>query len=493
MRKPWLLGVLAVSTSAHAESLSLREAVHRAVEGNRELQKARVVERTAEAQVTAAQGRFDVLSKAGARTGREVTPALSPADANGGATRTLDLNVGFSRNLETGGALSLTLDTSRIATTSRLESGQFIEDASPSATFHSTKLSLNLTHPLWRGLGPEIATAQVRKQRIAASVALLSRQMQAANAVRDVTIAYGELTYATQTVAIARTALQLAQEQLRTTRELVAMGRLTTLDQAAVERAIVQRQQELVLAEQNLFLRSLELRHLWGESISATTPPLEATDALDGTDEALDVAGSIQRALDNNPQLRALRLGAQLSQVDVQMAEDTLHPRLDLVGQLGTTGRRMGWGDSFSQLGQTDNVGWIAGITFEMPLENRTARGQAQAARLTELAANLDAETLALHLRELVVRLVTSARTADTRIDLARREVDFARLNLEAEQARFSVGRATNNDVLLRQQELKDAQIRVVRAQVDLSSAQAALSATSGEILEPNDLGLQGL
>lgn len=494
MRSAWVaLGLLLVCSPARGESLSLRAALGRAVEGNRDLQKARVAVQVTEAQLTAAEGRFDVLSKGGARTGREVTPALSVDDANGGATRTLDLNVGLFRNLETGGTVSLTVDTARIATSSPLQSGQLFDAGSANATFYSTNLSLNFTHPLWRGLGTEIATAQVRKQRIAASVALLNRQMQAANAVRDVVTAYWELTYATQVVTIARSALQLAQEQLRTTQALIDVGRLATVDAAAVERAIGQRQQDLALAEQSLFFRSLELRHLWGEPVSAHTPPLEAQDAPDATDESIDVTAAIQRALDNNPQLRALRMGAQLSQVDVQMAEDTLHPRLDFVGQVGTTGRRVGWADSFSQLGQADSLGWAAGLTFELPLQNRTGRGQAQAARLGELAATLDADSLALQLRELVLRLGTSARTAATRISLAQREVEFARVNLDAEEARFSVGRATNNDVLLRQQELKDAQTRVVRAHVDLLTAQAALAATSGDILDRSDLGLKGL
>ena len=59
-------------------------------------------------------------------------------------------------------------------------------------------------------------------------------------------------------------------------------------------------------------------------------------------------------------------------------------------------------------------------------------------------------------------------RTAARRVELAKATVGFANQNLEAEKARFSVGRSTNNDVLLRQQELKSAEIQVVQATVDL-------------------------
>ena len=67
---------------------------------------------------------------------------------------------------------------------------------------------------------------------------------------------------------------------------------------------------------------------------------------------------------------------------------------------------------------------------------------------------------------------------------LSRETVKFAERNLEAEEARFSVGRSTNNDVILRQQELKVAQIQVVRAGVDLLLAEIALGAMTGDLLE---------
>jgi outer membrane protein TolC len=486
------LGLALTGPAAAAEALSLRDAVRRAVEGNTELQKARVSVEIAEARVLEAAGRFDFVSRGGLGYARKVTPSLSGQDAVGGATRTLGLNLGLARPLETGGSVGLGLDTSRVETTSRLQSGQVLDTSSAATTFYNSKLTLDFTHPLWRGLGSEIATANLRKQRIRQSMALLNRQMQAGNAIRDVVVAYWELAYATQAVAIAQAALQLAQEQLRITQAMIEVGRLAAVDSAAVERAIGQRQQELALAEQTLYFRSLELQHLFGRPSQVGAPPLAAADMPQAQGARIDVAAEIQRALDNNPQLRSLRMGVELSEVDVQIARDTLDPKLDFVGQLGASGRRAGFADSFSQLGDSDNLSWSAGLSFELPLENRSARGQLRAARLAGTAAGLDADSFALALRELVLRLASSARTAGLRVELARKEVGFARVNLEAEKARFTVGRSTNNDVLLRQQELKDSETRVVRAEVDLLSAEAALAAASAEILERYDVSLAG-
>jgi outer membrane protein TolC len=63
-----------------------------------------------------------------------------------------------------------------------------------------------------------------------------------------------------------------------------------------------------------------------------------------------------------------------------------------------------------------------------------------------------------------------------------------AALDLEAERARFAVGRATNFDVLRRQEELAIAKLRQARARTDHLKATAALGAVTSEILERYDV-----
>jgi outer membrane protein TolC len=91
------------------------------------------------------------------------------------------------------------------------------------------------------------------------------------------------------------------------------------------------------------------------------------------------------------------------------------------------------------------------------------------------------------------VQYATQMKSATTRIELARQTIKWAQLNVEAEKAKFSVGRSTNNDVVLRQQELKDAQLQLVRAQIDYYENENYLLATTGELLDRNHVTLQEL
>lgn len=489
---PIVLSLLVSAPAAAAdEGLTLNQAIQRAVSGNVDLKRERVVIEIADAQLMAAQGQFDFVATADLTFQRRTTPPLSAEDIAGGFNNTLGVDLGVSRLLETGGSLRFGVQTNATNTNSRFSCGT-VGGPQRDCTYYSSNLGLTFTHPLLRGLGAEFTQANIRRQRIERDIALLNRQMRAANVVRDVITSYWELAYATQDLAIRRSAVELAREQLRITRAQIDVGRLAVVDAAAVERAIGERMQEVVISEQALYFRTLELRQLLGLAPDPALPPFAASDAPQAAPRQIDVSGEIARALDSNPQLRALRMGLRLSELDIQTASNTLRPRVDFVGNIGSTGRKPGLLDTLAQTTGLDDMTWSAGLSVELPIQNRTARGQMRAAQLSGEVARLDAGQMELTIRDTVMRVASNVGTASRRVELAKATVGFALQNLEAERARFSVGRATNNDVLLRQQELKNAEIQVVRATVDLLNSEAALSAITAEVLDRYGLGLKG-
>jgi len=317
--------------------------------------------------------------------------------------------------------------------------------------------------------------------------------MRAANVLRDVITAYWELAYATQDLAIRRSAVDLAREQLRITKAQVDVGRLAPVDQAAVERAIGDRLQDVALSEQSLYFRTLDLWRLLGTPADPSLPMFSAAEAPSVGVQEVDAAADVKRALETNPQLRSLKTGLALTAIDVQTARDTLKPRLDFVGTLGSRGRNSNLGQTLTSATGLDELTWSAGLNFQFPLENRTANGQLRGAELTLEQGRIDAGTLELTIRDTVLRYAFQIHTAATRVELAKQTVGFAQQNLEAEKARFSVGRSTNNEVLRLQLELKNAEINVVRATVDLLDSDVNMSAITADILDRYGVVLKGL
>jgi outer membrane protein TolC len=490
-----LLALLVLaSPTAHAaeQPLTLVQAIERAVAGNVDLQRERITIETADAQLESARGAFDFRLTTDLTFSRRTTPPITAEDLQGGFTNNLTLDLGLARALETGGSVRLGLRTNASNTNSRLSCGT-VAGSQATCTVYGSNLDLTFTHPLLRGFGSEVVMANIRRERVQKDQALLNRQTRASNVVRDVINAYWGLAYSTQDLAIRRSAVDLAREQLRVTQAQIDVGRLAPVDAAAVERAIGERMQDVLVSEQDLYFRTLDLRRLFGQPADPGLTPYAAADAPVASTTSVNPGAEIQHALASNPQLRSLQMGLKLSQIDIETAQSSLKPQLDFVGSVGSTGRREALQDALAQALGLDDTVWSAGLSLNVPLENRQAEGQMKVARLGGERTRIDAADFELEIRNQVMRLSATISNAAKRVELAKATVGFATQNLEAEKARFSVGRSTNNDVLLRQQELKSAEIQVVRATVDLLVSETALAALTGELLERYRISLRGI
>ena len=353
-----------------------------------------------------------------------------------------------------------------------------------SCTIYSPQMTLSFTQPLLRGFGREITEANLYKARVNQDLSLLNRQAQAANTVRDTIIAYWELAYQTQDLEIQRFSETLAREQLRTTAAQIQVGKMGELAAAAVNRAIATAQQAEASSEQALMGRALDLQRLFGATVPPAFVGYKAADALDASKHDVDVAAETKHALEASPALKSIRMGLELSATDVRVALDSMRPQLNFVGSVAEGGRNHDLGQSISQLTNPDYTEYSAGLTFAFPLQNRAARGATEVARAAADGAQLDAHDLELQIRDTVARMAAQIRSAGARVEYGRAAVTYSEQNLKAEQARFQVGTSTNNDVLLRQQELRQAQSSVARATADLLEADVALAALTGDILD---------
>jgi outer membrane protein TolC len=475
-------------------AISLREAIARAVQGNVDLRREGITLRTTEANITAALGQFDfVLSADGSFTRRNSPPA-SPTDVQAGSINTLNTDLFLTRPLETGGQLQLQISPDGSLTRQRLTCGVIDPNAPFSGcNLYTPSVTLNFTQPLLRGFGTEVAEANLNKARISRDQELWNREARAANVLRDTIIAYWELAYQTTDLEIRRSAEALAEEQLRNTEEQIKVGRMGQLQAAAVRRAIFDDKAEVETSQQQLMGRALDLLRLLGVPVPARFAGLRAADVATPAPHDVDADGEAARALEASPALKALQKGIALSDVDVHTALVSLRPQLDLSASIGRVGRNVDAAESLRQLLRQENTVGSVGLVFSLPVQNRAARGAEEAAKAAQDNARLTSQDMELAIRDGAARLAAQVRSASHRIDDSKQSVKYAQQNLEAEQARFSVGQSTNNDVLMRQQELKQAQINGVRAAVDLLEADVALGALTGDVLATYGVTLKGL
>jgi outer membrane protein TolC len=476
-------------------ALALRDAIASAAAGNIQLLKQNVALHTSQGNVVAALGQFDFVLAADATFSRTVNPPLSAFDQSQGSSKSFVSDLSLTRALESGGSLSLALQgRAALGSTQSFQCGAPPLTAAEMAAgitprpvkcnVYTPTATLTFTQPLLRGFGREIAEANLYRARVNNDLALLNRQAQAANTIRDTIIAYWELAYQTQDLENQRFAERLAREQLRTTQAQIQVGKLGELSAAAVNRAISTAQIAEASSEQSLMGRALDLQRLFGAAVPPAFIGYKAADALDASKHDVDVAAETKHALEASPALKSIRMGLALTETDLRVARDSMRPQLNFAGSVSEGGRNHVLTTSLDQMTNLSYTEYSAGLTFQLPIQNRAARGAEEVAHASSDSAQLDARDLELQIRDTVARMAAQIRSAGARVEHGLEAVSYSEQNLKAEQARFSVGTSTNNDVLLRMQELLQAKTSVARAMADLLEGDVALAALTGDILD---------
>ncbi len=479
-----LIAVLPVLLLSGEETLDLGAAIQRALAKNPDALREVANVDTANAGVLRTQSQFDYTLTANTSYARAFQAGgllqSTPFDR-------LAYDAGIARGLETanGASLSLSFEGSRQFQTAlvRDPTGVMAPTRVESVTW-SNGLVLQLTHPLLKGMGLDVVARprQAAEQRVTAAIA--NRRARVVGVVRDLALGYWELAYAVEDVAIKRKAVQLAQQQLELTQAQIRVGRLSQVEEYAVKATIAQTEGDLVTAELLQRQRSRDLRRLLGETVDPQAPMLGTPPPPAIQPAAIDAGMEAEKAVVENPALAALRAGVRAAELDRDAVDNMLLPDLSFVGSVGTTGVKPTFGDSMEDVVTVNTPQYSAGLRFSWQLGNRDVTGQKRQAEAARRKAEIDVAALEIDTKLFAMRYADELGTAQRRLELAAVGVEFAQKNLDAEKAKFEVGRTNNYEVLRRQQDLTAAQGRRVRAVVDFLEAQAQLLGVSGRILE---------
>lgn len=501
-----------------SEQLQLSEVLQVALDENIDLRSKLVAVEISEAQILAASGAFDVTITAGLAVSQAVNKPRGSAFIFNTGSRSVSGYVGVARQLETGGRLALNLDVSRTLTDQPIS---FFNPALGSATLAQYRIQPTLTfqHPLLRGMGVRVNRAAIDRARLARSTTEADQLVTAQNLVRDLIGAYWDVLASQRDLENKRQAVQLAKEQLTRTEAQVRAGRLAAVEAKAVEQSLMQRETDVLLAENLLLETSLRLRALMGQEfagrevlgVEATTNPIDTI-----VPEPVDMQAAIDKALSTNPAVRQLEVALASKRIDELETANQRLPQLDFTGTFAPQGRSVdalpdsntgepgttgSWGEAFRNFG-TGNVandGLFAEYTITGALDltwsvqNRAARGNHQRVLAELEQAELNLKAIRQNTGTQVIIASNKLRSAAKQMELGRLSIELAEQNLAAEQARFDVGRSTNYDVLFRIDELLNAQTTHLRAGLEYLRAKAELQALTGEILPAYGLDLSGV
>ncbi|GEM_PF-2181984 len=447
-----------------AEQLALDDLMRAAVRAAPELQAAAFDAELARANLRTAEGAEDLTLAIDAAVGRG--RALSPISGDLVSANTGSATASLRRLLPTNGTLEL-LTTVGSGLTS---SGR------------TADLTLRLAQPLLAGFGPAVEKAAIRSAMHRRDAALIRRTANARSFVANVVAAYWQLALAWRELEVRKASLDAAKKQLAAIERGLKTGALAKSEQTPFEQQIAAQQIDILSAERDIVLRSLDLRRIVGLEITASALAIRTAPLPTAAPLAVDTSDLLSRALAASDELGAAMAELRAARAVADASERNLLPRLDLTVEGGITGAGSSVGAAYGDLdGDTYSISAV--VAFELPFGRNTVKGIHAANRTTVARARFDVYAQREAIAADVVRLAYEARTSQLTLVLGEKEIALAQQNVEAEQRKFELGKSTANEIVRRQTELENARLRHATLAASYAITQTQLEAATGEIL----------
>jgi len=469
--------------AGEARATTLAELLQSAVRQSPGLAAARFDIAIAEARIQQTWGRNDWLLQAkldGSYSSNVVSGEGSTIDSqiflNGSADLTRLLATGGSVGIHVGSAYTRLVIP--------------VPDAGDPMTTHNEtikswtqQIGASLTQPLLRGFGRQIYDANEARATLSRDSAVLGKRLAAIQAVQAVIAAYWDLVLAERSVAITQASLDLARERLRVTQIGSDGGKIPRSEIPAVLQIIATREEDVLNGELTVLDRSIALRRASGMPIGAGELGLRVATDLDTKDEPLELGKLVERAYTASPELAQLARQDASATIDVLVAENGLLPQLDAALTIGPTGTDTTFGGAWRDLSDFNALGINGTLTFSQSLSRDQVRGQVREQREIKRKLTVNAFDIRAQIAQTMTRSVAQLELARRRVVLSQRAIDLANENIKIETDRFNLGKSTNFDVLNRQEDLRQAELRKTQALIDWHKAEIAVQALTGDIL----------
>jgi outer membrane protein TolC len=403
----------------------------------------------------------------------------------------IDGSIGVGRKLPTGGQLGVEVSFNRtmkeIAISKELintvdPTTKATTDVEEFATSHQTTASVTFTQPLLRGIGSDVALAKERKADFTASEATIAAQIEAEKMVLELVKGYWELAYASHELDTRMDSLDLATQQEKLTREEIRAGASPSSALNAVVYEIATREEAKLRAQTDFEQKSLEIRRKAGLELSNRTLVLRPGEPFSVGSEEFEVGDMLERSRKSNRRLVLLALRKRNFGVDVDVAKNAMLPKLDVNLSAGLMGTGVSSDEAFSNASGAAGYQVMASLTFQWEMSG-AAKDAHKAALARRAQVEVERIDVQRQIENEVVQAVQLVKTARARVGFMEKAAAVAEENVKAERAQFQAQRSTNFDVMRRQSELAEANLRRGRAVADYHIAVAQLQYLSGTLL----------
>jgi HAE1 family hydrophobic/amphiphilic exporter-1 len=509
-------------------SLTLNEAIRRALENNNDIEIARADVRLAEQQLISLRGIFDPVFTYTPEINNAIRPVTNIFGGAGtaGTVSTTDFNNDVSLNKQFGkggGNFTYFFNNTR-------------ENSSASNTsinpIYSSAQGLQFTQPLWRNRSIDRNRQQIRIQSKRLEQTDSDFRLRTIAVISQVQNSYWDLVFALRNEQNQVANVNLARENFRRTEASVAAGASAPLQRAEIETELSTRESSLLIANQQVTFAENTLKNLLIKDPLSTdwSKALVPTDQPSFDETPVNLEASLKEARDNRPEIRRLRIEGEVNDINLQFFHNQTKPRIDLTGTVQTngiagsprgsttfvdpndptnvvtqpiaacTGQEVtgqgcvrqnfvgGYGQTLANVFRGETRQIIVGVTIQIPFKNRTAEADLAYAKIQreQLAAQSRSQEQTIEVE--VRNSAQAVETARRRVLASRAALRSAEEQLAGERRLYQVGRSTTFLLFQRENALVNAQNQELQAETDYNKALADLQRATSTTLRSNNV-----
>jgi HAE1 family hydrophobic/amphiphilic exporter-1 len=490
------------------QTLSLRDALERALSNNKDIELTRQNVRIAEFDLTAAQGFYEPRFSGTTNYERATVPNVSIFSGQ----QTSTTQQGITGNLRFEGSTPKYGGNYRVEYNSnRLTTNNVISPLSPQ---YQSNLTFSYVQPLFRGRSFDQPRRQIEIAKKNLSLTDAQFRQRTIEIIASVQRAYWDLTFALKNLQVQRDAVRDAKNQLEHNRRLVQEGLIAPVDVLQVETQVANFEQtvyealnQVAIAENNLknLIAENQTDELWAKS-------LVPTDTVNTDLPIVSLPDALAAAMANRPELETNTVAREINELDRRFYREQTKPQVDLVASYTAAGIAGSQNPDLRlpfNTGQTaqvspeltgnyfNSVSDIAafryptlrvGVTINLPFESKTAKAQLGRSLVEGERLNTQREQLAQAIQVDVRNSLQLVRTAEARLRSAAIARENTEKQYESEQRKLDNGQSTVYLVLERQTQLANARGAELRAQTELNKAAAELQRATGNSLRANNI-----
>lgn len=521
--------------TAQPISLSLSDAIRRALANNNDVEISRGDVRFQETQIRSLLGIFDHVFTA--------TPTFSRNSTTGSeATNDFRVNSNLSKNIQKGGGNYQFFFNNTRTENAFAQAQVTAGTASGGSAIYSSSVGFNYNQPLMRNFRIDNTRRNITIARKRLEQTESDFRLQATTTITSVQRAYWDYVFALRNQQNEVANVNLAKENLRQIEARIEAGAAAPLDRAEVVTELANREGSLLLATQTVATAENAIKQLlirdplspeWTQTFVPTDKPAFNLDSTSLDDAMKD-------AMDNRYELKRLKLQREINQEDIKYFKNQTKPQIDLnttfsldgLSRSGTSTATTtnlitgsadlflfnglnstrtslalpilinptvvipaspsylfgGFNRSLANVFRSDAPNFSIGATISFPLRNRTAKANLDGAKIQE--EQLQAQTRGQE-QSVIVEVrnaVQGVETSRQRVLTARRARESAEIQLEGERKLYENGRSTTFLLFQRENSLTNARNAEIRAETDYNKALSDLQRVTSTAFRANNI-----